>query len=69
MESGIFVPVAVAGVALGVSLIAAFAEHRQRHRTDLDRIGALPWRGIAFWSSALVILAGGAALRAWAGGA
>jgi len=68
LDDPIALPTVVAGVALALSIIAALGEHRRRHRADLDRPGVMPWRGIAFWSSAVAILAAGAVVRGWAHG-
>lgn len=35
-----------AGVALGIAILAGFAEHRRRKRRDLERVGWVPWMAI-----------------------
>lgn len=31
------------GIALAVAVIAAFGERKRKRRTDMDKIGLLPW--------------------------
>jgi hypothetical protein len=46
-----------------LALIAAFANHRRKHRRDVDRPGIVPWQGIEFFAFFLAILAGALALH------
>ncbi len=37
---------AVAIAALGVAIIASLADRRRSRRTDINRIGFMPWQGV-----------------------
>jgi hypothetical protein len=34
------------GMALGLLVVAAVADHRRHHRRDIDATGWVPWRGL-----------------------
>jgi len=52
-----------AGALLALALFAAFANHRRKHRRDVDRPGIMPWQGIEFFAFFLAILAAALALN------
>lgn len=43
--------------------IAELAEWRRRNRRDVDKVGFMPWRGIALVSVAVAIVAAALALK------
>ena len=45
--------------AATLALLAGWGDRRRRRRQDLDRVGIMPWTGIAFWATlaALLLLA------------
>jgi len=43
--------------------IAEIAEWRRKHRHDVDRVGFMPWRGIALASIAVALFAAAFALK------
>lgn len=47
----------VAGIALVVAALAWFADRRRMQRRDPDAVGWVPWRGVAFWSVTVAVLA------------
>jgi hypothetical protein len=50
---------AAAACALGLALVAAVADYRQRKRHDLDRVALVDWRSVqVFALIAAIILAG-----------
>ena len=58
----------LAGVSAGALLVALIAwagEARRRRRRDLDAVGFMPWRDIAFWAMLFSLCAGLLALRLW----
>lgn len=44
-------------VSAAIAVIAEVAEHRRRNRRDVDAVGFMPWRGIAFLSVAVALFA------------
>ncbi|MDE2412839.1 MAG: hypothetical protein KGM18_13795 [Sphingomonadales bacterium] len=52
-------------VAVAVALFAWRADRRRMRRSNPDAVGWLPWRDLAFWSTAAALLLLGAAFRAW----
>lgn len=53
----------VAAAALLIFAIAEVAEYRRRNRRDVDRVGFMPWRGIALAAMAVTLLAAAMALH------
>ena len=53
----------VSAVGAAVGVIAEIADHRRRHRRDVDNVGFMPWRGIALVSVAVAIVAAALALK------
>ncbi|HRE36768.1 MAG TPA: hypothetical protein PK217_17000 [Sphingopyxis terrae] len=51
---------ATAAILFGV---AELAEWRRRNRRDVDKVGFMPWRGIALVSVAVAIVAAALALK------
>lgn len=43
--------------------VAELAERRRRNRRDVDKVGFMPWRGIALVSVAVAIVAAALALK------
>ena len=43
--------------------VAELAEWRRRNRRDVDKVGFMPWRGIALVSEAVAIVAAALALK------
>ena len=43
--------------------VAELAEWRRRNRRDVDKVGFMPWRGIALVSVAVAIVAAALALK------
>ncbi len=43
--------------------VAELAEGRRRNRRDVDKVGFMPWRGIALVSVAVAIVAAALALK------
>ena len=54
---------ALAGAALLIGGVAAFAEHRRVKRRDLDRVGLIPWNFIQVIPLLTVLAAAGVALK------
>lgn len=60
---------AIAGVlAAGVAALAWWRDRRRLRRSDLDRVGFMPWTSLFFWSLMLAVLLLGLSGRAWFGG-
>lgn len=56
------------GLAAVLALAAWFGDRRRNRRTDLDRVGFMPWTAVFFWAlMAAVLLLGLSARRAFAG--
>ncbi|WP_298196692.1 hypothetical protein [Novosphingobium sp.] len=55
-------------VALAVALFAWWGDRRRLRRTDLDRVGLMPWEGLFFWALLAAVLLGAAGLQGWLGG-
>ena len=52
--------VSMLSVSIGAALLfgfAEFADHRRRHRRDVDKVGFMPWRGVALGSAAVALFA------------
>ncbi len=47
--------VSAAGATLAA--VAEYADYRRRHRRDVDKVGFMPWRGIALASAAVALFA------------
>ncbi|HZU64241.1 MAG TPA: hypothetical protein VFF98_11195 [Novosphingobium sp.] len=54
--------------AAALALGAWWADRRHMRRRQLDRVGLVVWRDVAFWATVAALLAWGAALRLWAQG-
>lgn len=46
----------VSVAAVIVVIIAEFGTWRRKHRRDVDRVGFMPWRGVAFAALAIALL-------------
>ena len=55
--------------ALALAAWAWFADRRRMRRSNPDAVGFVCWRDVAFWSTALGLVALSAAFRAWVAGA
>lgn len=44
--------------------VAEVADYRRRNRRDVDRVGFMPWRGIALVAAAVAIFAAAMAIKA-----
>ena len=53
-----------AGTALGLSALAWIAERRRLRRSDLDKVGWVPWTSLFFWALLAAVLLLGLALKA-----
>ena len=52
--------VSMLSVSIGAALLfgfAEFADYRRRHRRDVDKVGFMPWRGVALGSAAVALFA------------
>jgi len=52
--------VSMLSVSVGAALLfgfAEFADYRRRNRRDVDRVGFMPWRGVALASAAVALFA------------
>ena len=47
-----------------VTAVASIADHRRRHRRDIDRVGFMPWPLISIASVMTALFAFAAALKA-----
>ena len=58
-----------AGLAAGLVATGAWAGDRRRlRRKDLDRVGLIPWQGLAFWASLAAAVFLAAAVEQWRAG-
>lgn len=55
---------AIAGPAALISVIAAWQDHRQRRRRNLDRISAVPWSLISVLTAIVAVACFATALHA-----
>ncbi len=53
----------VSVVSAMLAVIAEVADHRRRHRRDVDAVGFMPWRGIALVSVIVALFAAAFALK------
>ncbi len=53
------------GTALGLTALAWFAERRRLRRSDLDKVGWVPWTSVFFWALLAAVLLLGLMLKAW----
>lgn len=58
----------VGALAAGVAALAWWQDRRRLRRSDLDRVGFMPWTSLFFWSLMLAVLLLGLSGRAWFGG-
>ena len=49
--------------AIASAMLAAFAEHRRKHRRDLDKVGLMPWNFIQVMALLFAIFAAVLGLR------
>ncbi len=52
--------VSMLSVSIGAAAlfgVAEFADWRRRNRRDVDKVGFMPWRGIALGSAAIALFA------------
>lgn len=60
---------AIAGsIAALLAGVAWFGDRRRHRRTDLDRVGFMPWTGVFFWSLLTAVLLLGLSARKAFGG-
>ena len=52
------------GIAASVAIVAWIGDHRRARRSQLDRVGFMPWTDVFFWSTMLAVLLLGAGVRA-----
>jgi hypothetical protein len=52
------------GFAAAVAIVAWLGDHRRTRRSQLDRVGFMPWTDVFFWSTMLAVLLLGAGARA-----
>lgn len=55
------------GAAAVLAALAWLADRRRMRRTDLDRVGFMPWTAIFFWAFLAAIVCLGIAGREWLG--
>ena len=53
----------VSAAAAALFLLAEIADWRRRNRRDVDKVGFMPWRGIALVSAAAALFAAALALK------
>ena len=53
----------IGGGAALLFVLAELADWRRRNRRDVDKVGFMPWRGIALLSAAVALLATAFALK------
>lgn len=59
-------PTLIPGLAaLALAVLAWWGERRRKHRRDVDAVGWVPWRDVAFWASLAAVVCLGFALREW----
>ncbi|MBC2668671.1 hypothetical protein ACFOON_15620 [Novosphingobium piscinae] len=64
MEFGSDHPALVGAIfALAVAMAAWWGDRRRWRRSDLDRVGLMPWQGLFVWALLAAVLLGAAALR------
>lgn len=56
------------GGALALAVIAWVGDRRRMRRTNLDRVGLMPWTGLFFWALLAGVLLLGLAGKAWLAG-
>lgn len=52
-----------AGTCAAVAALAWLGDHRRSRRTELDRVGIMPWQTLFFWAFMLTIILSAAALQ------
>ena len=50
------------------AFLAWLGDRRRLRRADLDRVGLMPWQGLAFWASLAAAIFHAAAVEQWLGG-
>jgi hypothetical protein len=53
----------MAGLLLLLASVAALAEHRRKHRRDLDKVGLMPWNFIQVIAFLCAVIAAVLALK------
>lgn len=53
----------VSAASAVVAAVAEYADYRRRNRRDVDKVGFMPWRGIALVSITVAIFATAFALK------
>ena len=57
---------AIAGWACAaLAVVAWLGDHRRNRRSEVDRVGWVPWTGVFFWSFLAAVLLLGLAGKAW----
>lgn len=60
---------ALAGFAAAiVAAVAWIADRRRIRRSNLDKVGWMPWTGLFFWALMVAVILVGLAAREWAAG-
>ncbi|NBC35724.1 hypothetical protein GTZ99_04040 [Novosphingobium sp. FSY-8] len=54
---------AALGAMIALAVVAGWADRRRMRRADADAVGWMPWRAVAFWSCAGVLVLAGLAMR------
>lgn len=47
-----------------LAIVAWIGDHRRARRSQIDRVGFMPWTDVFFWSTMLAVLLLGAGTRA-----
>lgn len=58
---------AAAGGALLVAVWAWWGDRARLRRSDLDRVGLMPWEGLFFWAILAAVLLGAAGVQSLGG--
>jgi len=55
----------IAGMALGLALVAWFGDHRRIRRANPDAVGFMPWTSVFFFAVLAACVLIGLAVRLW----
>ncbi len=54
----------VSAASAAIAVVAEVADYRRRHRRDVDKVGFMPWRGIALTAVTVALFAAAFGLKA-----
>jgi hypothetical protein len=63
MDDSTMIMAIFGGFAAVMTVVAWFADRRRHRRTDLDRVGFMPWTAVFFWSLLAAVLLLGLSAR------